>query len=290
MLILNFHRVEPPSGLEITRLAPSRFRRILDMIGASGLRVAGPGRDLLAPENRVLLTFDDGFRSIAQHALPELQRRGWGAIVFLIAGFIGKNDDWDVRLLGRKRPMMNWSEIKSWADAGIEFGSHTVSHADLTALSPDGLRTELIDSKTCLEQSLTSPVKFLAYPFGRHSSSVREAAVQSGYAATFATGGRLWNRQSRWDMPRVGINAMTSLLEIRSMLRMETEQGRGEGTDWRRRWHGRIFESLSAGSAAVGNWRRTHDADSHAKGASDLGDHRARTTTNRQYSGAAGLR
>lgn len=264
MLILNFHRVEPPTGLEITRLAPARFRTVLDAISTSGLPVAGRGADPLAAGSRILLTFDDGFESISQHALPELSGRGWGAIVFLIAGSVGKNDDWDVRLLGRKRPMMTWNDIKSWAADGMEFGSHTRSHADLTALSPRALRAELADSKSQLEQQLARPVRFLAYPYGRHNAQVRDAVAEAGYAAAFSTGGRLWDGHSPLEIPRVGINGMTSLLELRSVIRSEFAQGRGEGMDWRRRWHGRIFESLNAGSAAVGNWRRANSRQSHA--------------------------
>ncbi len=264
VLILNFHRVEPPTGLEITRLAPARFRTVLDAISTSGLPVAGRGADPLAAGSRILLTFDDGFESISQHALPELSGRGWGAIVFLIAGSVGKNDDWDVRLLGRKRPMMTWNDIKSWAADGMEFGSHTRSHADLTALSPRALRAELADSKSQLEQQLARPVRFLAYPYGRHNAQVRDAVAEAGYAAAFSTGGRLWDGHSPLEIPRVGINGMTSLLELRSVIRSEFAQGRGEGMDWRRRWHGRIFESLNAGSAAVGNWRRANSRQSHA--------------------------
>ncbi|MBI5868109.1 MAG: polysaccharide deacetylase family protein [candidate division Zixibacteria bacterium] len=264
MLILNFHRVEPPTGLEITRLAPARFRAILDALDTSGLPVAGRSADPLAARNRILLTFDDGFESISRNALPEILGRGWGALVFLIAGFVGKNDDWDVRLLGRKRPMMTWSKVKSWAAEGIEFGSHTLSHADLTALTPRALSAELADSKSQLEQQLARPVRFLAYPYGRHNARVRDAVAEAGYAAAYSTGGRLWDGQNPLAIPRVGISGMTSLFEIRSMIRKEVAQGRGEGMDWRRRWHGRIFESLNAGSAAVGNWRRAHSRQSHA--------------------------
>ena len=290
MLILNFHRIESPTGLEITRVAPARFRRLLNMIDQSGLAVAKLGTDLLAAENHVLLTFDDGFGSIAWNALPELRRHGWGAVVFLIAASIGTTDDWDVRLLGLRRMMMNWDDIYEWSGAGIEFGSHTMTHADLTALSDVALRAELRDSKDKLENKLGRLVRFISYPFGRHNERVRQAVSEAGYEAAFATSGKLWHHHEKWAIPRVGINGLTSVFEFQSMLRAAANGGGGEGQTWRRHWHGRVFESLNAGSAAVGNWRRARKSKPSAIDHMDLINDPSCNTDNRNSTSPAGLR
>jgi peptidoglycan/xylan/chitin deacetylase (PgdA/CDA1 family) len=288
--ILNFHRIESPTGLEITRLAPARFCRFLDLIDQSGLAVARSGGNPLDPQNRVVLTFDDGFASIAHRALPEIQGRGWTAIVFLIAGSVGKTDDWDVRLLGRRRPMMNWDDIRRWSDAGIEFGSHTMSHADLTALSGQALKLELTDSKSAIEDALGQHVRFLSYPFGRHNACVQQAAAAAGYDAAFATGGRLWSRTDKWAIPRVGISALTSLLEFRTLLRAVADTDGGEGQVWRQRWPGRVFESLNAGSATIGNWRRARRSRLHPDDHVSPIDLPACDTSQNEVTGAAGSR
>jgi len=290
VLILNFHRIESPTGMEITRITPARFCRLLKMIEQSGVTVAKPGGDPLYAENQVLLTFDDAFASVARHALPELKRRGWGAVVFLIAASIGTTDDWDVRLLGRPRMMMDWDDIYEWSAAGIEFGSHTVTHADLTALSDDALRSELADSRDTIETKLGQPIRFLSYPYGRHDPRVREAAEAAGYHAAFATGGTLWCRDDEWAIPRVGINQLTSLFEFESMLQAAPNGSGGEGKTWRRRWHGRVFESLNAGSAAVGNWRPARKPMPSAKDYMDPMIDPPRNTDNRTATGPAGLR
>lgn len=256
MLVLNFHRIESPTGLEITRISPVRFTRFLDMIERSSLRVANAGTDPLDNNHQVLLTFDDGFDSVARNALPEFRRRGWTAVVFLIAGSIGKSDDWDVRLLGRRRPMMNWDDIRAWSGQGFEFGSHSLTHADLTALSEKALAAELAGSMRVIEDALGRPARFLSFPFGRHNARVREAAVAAGYEAAFATGGTLWDHGDPWMIPRVGITSLTSRLEFESMLRAVSMAERGEASPWRHRWPARVFEALNAGSATVGNWRR----------------------------------
>jgi len=252
--------------------------------------VAKPESNPLSAEIEVLLTFDDGFASVARNALPELKRLRWGAVVFLIAASIGTTDDWDVRLLGRPRMMMDWDDIYEWSDCGIEFGSHTMTHADLTALTDGALKAEMRDSKATLEDKLDRPVRFISYPFGRHDERVRHAASEAGYEAAFATGGELWHQHDKWAIPRVGINGLTSLFEFQSMLRVAANSGGGEGQTWRRHWHGRVFESLNAGSAAVGNWRRARKPRPRAQD-QEVADHVPASDTNsRNIAGTAGLR
>lgn len=251
MRVLNFHRVEKPTGLEITRLSPGRFARVLDEV--ESLRTcdrwekgAHPCVPMIAPHfvglEGILITFDDGFASICDYALPRLRERGWNAIVFLIAEAVGRTDDWDVRILGRRRPMINWDQAREWSNAGFTFGSHTRSHRDLTALSRSRLRTELVNSKAKIEDELRQEVRYLSYPFGRHNEHVREAAREAGYSAAFATSG---GPGDRFAIPRVNVHALMTSFELRRLLT----------TDGPPSWRSRLFSSLSAGSAAVGNWR-----------------------------------
>lgn len=252
MLALGFHRVEGLTGLEITRLSPLRFSRILDLVEDSGEPVLSPATAIGG--QGVLITFDDGFASVAENALPILAARGLSATVFLVAGQVGRTDQWDVRILGRRRPMMNWAQVRYWSDRGMTFGSHTLTHSDLTALSPLALREELVASKQNIEDRIGRPVTTLSYPFGRHSQRVRDAAMEAGYTSAFATFATR-HTGSRFAVERVLVNSLMSLLELRSLL----ESYRREGVlneQWRGHWRNRFFSSLSAGSATVSSWRR----------------------------------
>jgi peptidoglycan/xylan/chitin deacetylase (PgdA/CDA1 family) len=250
MLVLGFHRVERPAGLEITRLGPGRFERILDWIADSGLAVVEPALAGSGPS--VLLTFDDGYQSIAENALPRLAERGWSAIVFLIAAWVGKSDDWDVRLLGRRRRMMEWSEIKERAAAGIEFGSHSLSHCDLTIASKSRLERELADSKAIIEDQLGQPVRHFAYPFGRQNQRVRVAAARAGYECAFATG--RGEADDSMAIPRLMLHGLTSAFEFNKAVQAERSADIHD-KGWRGSVRSRFFQSLSAGSATVASWR-----------------------------------
>jgi peptidoglycan/xylan/chitin deacetylase (PgdA/CDA1 family) len=94
------------------------------------------------------------------------------------------------RALGRA---LSWSAIRDAAAAGIELGSHTVSHPCLSRLEPHDLEHELTASKARLEEHVGAPVVALAYPFGGRSAfddGVIAAARRSGYrvATTYIPG------------------------------------------------------------------------------------------------------
>jgi peptidoglycan/xylan/chitin deacetylase (PgdA/CDA1 family) len=67
-------------------------------------------------------------------------------------------------------------------DQGIEFGSHTLSHARLTEVGPERLAAELEGSRRAIEERTGRPVVSVCYPYGAVGPSVKEAAERAGYA------------------------------------------------------------------------------------------------------------
>jgi peptidoglycan/xylan/chitin deacetylase (PgdA/CDA1 family) len=66
-----------------------------------------------------------------------------------------------------KDRMLNWTQIRMMHRAGLSFGSHTMTHAAVSQLTPAQLESELKDSKHLLEQRLAHPVVHFAFPFGK---------------------------------------------------------------------------------------------------------------------------
>jgi peptidoglycan/xylan/chitin deacetylase (PgdA/CDA1 family) len=101
---------------------------------------------------------------------------------------------------------MDWSQVREMSQAGIEFGSHGVSHAVLSRLEPADLRTELAASRMAIENATRSPVVAIAYPVGGEDSigtAVVTAAIDAGYRLgfTYLSGA---NRVARADRMRLG--------------------------------------------------------------------------------------
>jgi peptidoglycan/xylan/chitin deacetylase (PgdA/CDA1 family) len=209
-LVLCYHAVADdwPDALAVT---PAAFERQLQAVLARGYRPVGAAEAVAGSGKLVHVTFDDAFRSVSA-AVPVLLRLGVPATVFACPGFADGDCTFAVpELADRQLPQhagqlatMGWDELRGLVDAGIEVGSHTVTHPHLPALDQDELERELRESRERLEDELSTRCRFLAYPFGDEDERVRATARASGYAAAFALPGT----QAGTDLyavPRVGI-------------------------------------------------------------------------------------
>ena len=131
----------------------------------------------------VIITFDDGYEDNYLYAYPILKEYGYSAIIFLVAGL--QTNSWD-----EKEPqvrMLGTSQIKEMHKNGIEFGSHTLSHCDLTKVSLQEADRELRESKKMLEDKLGFEIKSIAYPYGNCNDEIKKLSEAAGYELSFAT-------------------------------------------------------------------------------------------------------
>lgn len=127
------------------------------------------------PAHAIALTFDDGYEDAFTDALPALQRHGMVATFYIISGFVGQPG------------YMNWDQIRVLRDAGMEIGSHTVNHLDLTSLSLDAARAELVNSRSQIEAQVHVPVVSFCYPSGRFNATVAALVREAGYTNATTT-------------------------------------------------------------------------------------------------------
>lgn len=76
---------------------------------------------------------------------------------------------------------LEWDQVREMAAGGIEFGSHTATHAMLTQVSEDRIRAEVADSRACIEGELGFAAEVFAYPNGDMNEQVRQAVIDAGY-------------------------------------------------------------------------------------------------------------
>jgi peptidoglycan/xylan/chitin deacetylase (PgdA/CDA1 family) len=165
------------------------------------------------PRRPIALTFDDGYRSTHDVAWPLLRRHGMTATVFLVADLLGRTNSFDVN--APQKPLLCVEEIRAMQAAGIEFGSHTCTHASLIDMQPNEAFLELARSRAVLMALLGRPVVTLAYPYNKQNSTVRALAKQAGYQAAVLGRGRA---NSRWTNPRalmrIAVDAHTTVEEL----------------------------------------------------------------------------
>ena len=190
--VLCFHKVSRRFCWEGTWTTPGRFFAYVDHLTGQGYRFVGMDRYLeavasAAPAGReLLLTFDDGYRALYDVVLPGLESRGVPFHVFLITDYVGRKNEWDIKLGRRAFHHLDWAEIAEMASRGVTFGAHGASHGDLTRMPRREVGAELERSKAAIEKHLERPVRTVSYPFGRYNSAVKEAAREAGYEAAFS--------------------------------------------------------------------------------------------------------
>lgn len=143
---------------------------------------------------RVRVTFDDAYRSSAS-VFGQLQSLGAPITVFVCTSLARLGSPMAISELAGDDPVelstMDWDELRSHRDNGVEIGSHGVSHAHLSRLSDDELRAELVESKAEIEAELGCSCVDFAYPYGEHDRRVRAAVRGAGYEQAFALWGGL---------------------------------------------------------------------------------------------------
>ena len=222
--ILTYHHTEqaPPKGFPMRSLwvTPSSFSAQMHWLSRLGYR--GLAMSELMPYLRgekkgkvVGITLDDGYQSNVSHALPILKQHGFSATCYVVSGRLGQHNEWDAALGMAKAALMSGEEMRAWVDAGMEVGSHTCSHADLSQLSLAQARHELLQSKSDLENLLQKPVTQFCYPYG-HFSPEHEALVsQAGYeAATTTHRGRACATDRMTALPRVPVVRSTYAVQF----------------------------------------------------------------------------
>jgi peptidoglycan/xylan/chitin deacetylase (PgdA/CDA1 family) len=183
--ILFYHRVSAdPDELAVR---PDRFRRQMEWLAGEGYRVLDVRSvaDLLAHGEggrRVLgLSFDDGYRDVAEHALPVLERLGFRATVFVATGVIDGSAT--LAWYERQPPLLGWKEIERLDHQGtLSFEAHTVTHPNLVALGEDDARAEIAGSKRALERHLGRPVEAFCYPAGLAGPRDRALVAEAGFS------------------------------------------------------------------------------------------------------------
>ena len=83
---------------------------------------------------------------------------------------------------------MTWDQVEALAAGGNEIAGHTLTHRDLTTLTPDQQRHQICDDRRTLIEHGFKPVSF-AYPYGKSDASSAAIVRECGYTSGRTTGG-----------------------------------------------------------------------------------------------------
>lgn len=209
VLVITYHAVDGGSGP--LSIAPELLRDQLDQVAEAGVPTLTVGelaaglRTGTLPQTAVALTFDDAFASVVDHALPLLVERGQRATVFAVAGALGGTNEWPSQAPGTPvSALADAEQLRSLAAAGWEIGSHGTRHAPLARVPPAEARSEIVDSRAALEQTLQMDVNSFALPYGAAPGAIARRLLDQTYGAVCTTRiGTVGRKTDRLAIPRV---------------------------------------------------------------------------------------
>jgi peptidoglycan/xylan/chitin deacetylase (PgdA/CDA1 family) len=221
-VILTYHSIS--DGRSPLEISPALFAEQMEWLKAN-TRVA-PLKEVVEAlearqkfsERSVVLTFDDGFVDFYTAAAPVLERLELSATVFLPTAHLGGKNNWPGQLAWVKpQQLMDWTHVSELAKRGIEFGSHSVSHPDLTKLSAAKLESELEKSKSEIESRTGKPAAYFCYPYGLWNPLVRDA-TEVTYRGACATGaGVVEANADHFALPRVDAHYVRDMKRFRTL-------------------------------------------------------------------------
>lgn len=118
----------------------------------------------------VVLSFDDGWKDQYTYAFPLLKKYHDVATFYIYT-----------KPISSYPAFLTWEQIKEMNVAGMEIGSHTLTHPYLSKLTPGQMKTEIFESKTILEQHLGHPILHFASPYGYTSPQLVALLQEAGY-------------------------------------------------------------------------------------------------------------
>ncbi len=163
---LIYHRVGGGSSDELD-VSAADFRDQVDVLGDYPVAAIDDAVDALGrndTRHRVVLTFDDGFRDVYDHAWPLLRERRLPFTVYLTTGYVGGTMRWEGSTArDQGAPGLAWDQLREMVDSGLcTVGNHTHSHVPPNQLSAD----ELDRCSEAVEQNLNVVPRHFAYTWG----------------------------------------------------------------------------------------------------------------------------
>lgn len=203
--ILMYHYIRDASGeSELGRnlsVSPESFKSHLKWLADNNYQtlkmsdLADPEKNTLSKiayekKKPIIITFDDGYEDAYTNAFSLLKEYNFIGTFYIIRDFVGREE------------YMNQVQINELEKAGMEIGSHSLSHPDLAKANEADSTEQIFDSK---EKSTS-----FCYPAGKYNQTTVDLIKEAGYTTAVTTHGGIANETSDLlELPRVRVQEST---------------------------------------------------------------------------------
>jgi peptidoglycan/xylan/chitin deacetylase (PgdA/CDA1 family) len=200
--ILMYHQIlpAPHTSFGYLYVSPQMLRKQMRVLYARGYH-AVTLRQLFdfwqhnkpIPRKPIVITFDDGWRSVYTGAAPVLRKYRWPAVVNVVVSALDTH-------YGLSSAM-----VRTLIKRGWEIGCHTIDHPELTRLSWSSLTAQIGGARQILRRRFHVPVDFFCYPGGSYNATVVQAVRSAGFTAALGIRHGFARWPQRWAFDRVPI-------------------------------------------------------------------------------------
>ncbi len=225
--VLLYHHLDPEAdGINGAVISPAAFAAQMAWLAENGYTAIDTGQlaawllaDGALPPKPVLISFDDGYRSVYEHAYPILREYGLKMTLFLTAGKVGT------------RPgiydYITWDDIREMQEAGrLDLQSHTYDahyladgQAVLTVWDREQIQADSSRLARAFQDHGIAPARAYAYPYGAYDEEVVAAVAGDGFDLGFTVAEGMVERGSdRYTLPRLTVFPWTSMCAFQAMV------------------------------------------------------------------------
>ncbi len=201
--VLYYHEVVPQGqGYTYQKIEVQKFEEQLEFITKQGYQSVFFSEAKQFAKQKIksiIITFDDGFKTVYNYAFPLLKKYRIKATLFLCPKYIEEGHDY----------YLTWEMIKEMLSSGlIEIGSHTYSHVDVRSVSRERLLEQLILTDNSIKNNLGIISSIFCFPYGvfnkKALNTLDEYSKYEYYVVSYF--GRANFRKKNKRVQRLGVN------------------------------------------------------------------------------------
>ena len=198
LTIFYYHEVVPNGrGFSYQKIDMDRFEMQMKYLHDYGYRTIKFSEISSGiPEKAVIVSFDDGFRTVYENAAPIMKKYNIKVNVYLPTAYTGT-----------KPQFMDWDMVRSLRE-DFEFQAHTHNHLDIRTLSEEQLQREIQLSDKLMKEKLGYLPEAFCMPFGVFDwKSVQLIKKQNRYRYLLGSYyGTIRGSDLSRVMPRIGVS------------------------------------------------------------------------------------
>ncbi|KAB0614208.1 polysaccharide deacetylase family protein [Campylobacter hyointestinalis] len=217
--ILMYHSISKHCGdkFDKWRVEPKDFERQIKWMknhGFTSYKISELVNSKTISKKSVAITFDDGYEDNFKNAFEILKKYGFKATIYLVPN--QNTNHWEKANTNSVSNMLNAEQIAQMQNSNlIEFGSHTLSHKNLSTLGETELKNELQNSKLEVEKLTGKTCKAFAYPYGKFNEKIITATKDAGYEnAVIVKRGVFESRDDKFTIKRIGVLGTESFFDF----------------------------------------------------------------------------